>query len=100
MGERSAAPFERLRRLTLSATLLVSAGFLLALFNQFYPVKDWLFWVYLRVWLGAIAFGAACLCSGHWILTRISRSVLPLVEHVAFAFGLGLFAFYLLVFGA
>ncbi len=107
MGERlserisaltSGRRFEVATRVLLTALLLGGALFLLRYFGRWYPVKDWLFWVYLRVWVCALVFGVACLCAGNALLKLTLRRSLPLFEHFAFAFALGSFVFYLEVF--
>ena len=66
-----------------------------ALANHHYPITDWLFLRYAGYWLGALLFVAACLSSGHAVVTRIlGGRVLPLFEQLAVSFAAGVYVFF------
>jgi hypothetical protein len=66
--------------------------------DRHYPIADWLFWHYAGYWLAVGGLSVGCLGSGALLLDRVFRARLPLLEHVLFAFTLGLFAFEWLMF--
>lgn len=90
--------FELASRVLLVLLLLAGAAFLLSYFGRWYPVRDWLFWIYLRVWAFTLLFGVACVCAGNQLLKLLLKRTLPLFEHFAFAFALGSFVFYVEIF--
>jgi hypothetical protein len=61
--------------------------------QHFYPVRDWLVWLYAPIWLASLVWALACLAGGHAIVTRLRRDPLPLREHLVFAFACGVLAF-------
>jgi hypothetical protein len=81
-----------------AVALLGGTAFFLAFVNGHYPIRDWLFWIYLKAWACAALFFLACLVSGNALLLRTLRRTLPLAEHVVTSFALGAFAFFVLIF--
>jgi hypothetical protein len=63
--------------------------------DQFYPIKEWLFWHYLLAWAGSVTWALACVSMGHLVVKRVLGMTLPLLEHVSTSFATGVFAFYL-----
>src|SRR4051812_8794628 len=88
------SPFSA-RRVAFSLTLLAGAVVLGLVVNLHYPVRDWLFFRYLRVIAFATVFVVACLAAGHAALVRLLRRTLPVAEHVAVAFPIGVLCFFL-----
>ncbi len=83
------------------ATTLLLGG--LAAFGEItethYPIKHWLFWRYLGYWAASLLWLGACLSSGHALLrTLLGRKTLPVLEHAALAFAVGVVLFSLAVF--
>jgi len=76
---------------------VVVAGALLFAFavNRHQPIGDWLFFRYLRATVLAGLFSATCLVAGHGVVVRVLRRTLPLEEHLAIAFALGVLVFFL-----
>jgi hypothetical protein len=62
-----------------------------------YPISEWLFWRYAAYWAYSALFAVASFSSGlailHWAQIR-----LPLLERLAIAFAIGVFAFQLAMF--
>jgi len=65
--------------------------------NQTFPVRHWLFFLYLKYWLFIALFAAASTASG-WRLSRKLVDVAPLGERWLLAFGLGVLLFVLGIF--
>lgn len=63
------------------------------------PPGHWLLFHYLRAGALAALFGLACLAAGHALLVRVLNRTLPIEEHVATAFALGVLLFFLSSFG-
>ncbi|MDQ2643823.1 MAG: hypothetical protein M3020_08425 [Myxococcota bacterium] len=63
-----------------------------------YPIPDWLFWHYAGYWVAVLVWAAGCVGTGAFLLERVFRLRLPLLEHWLLSFTLGLFAFEWLMF--
>src|SRR5437588_3466437 len=77
--------------------VIIAAGalvFALAV-HQHHPIGAWLFFRYLRAIALAALFSVTCLFTGHALMVRALRRVLPIDEHLAIAFSLGVFVFFL-----
>jgi hypothetical protein len=83
-----------LRRRAIAVLVLIGALVLALVFNRHEPIGEWLQVRYLRAALLASVFSLSCLVAGHAALVRILRRVLPLEEHLAIAFPLGVIAFF------
>ncbi|HEU4534207.1 MAG TPA: hypothetical protein VFS00_08815 [Polyangiaceae bacterium] len=84
----------------LTAALLAATYHLATIFNAHYPVREWLFWHYLRCWAHALAFGLACLSSGRLVVRALTRAEGPTTgEQWALGFATGALAFGLALFG-
>jgi hypothetical protein len=89
-------PIELARRSRYALGVLVASVLVLAfILDHHQPVQDWLFFRYLRATALAGLFALTCLVAGHAITVRTLRRTLPLEEHVAIAFALGILAFFL-----
>jgi hypothetical protein len=82
----------------LTALLVLAVVLLGYLLGQHHSLGDWLFFRYFRAVLAAAGFGFASLVAGHAILVRVLGRTLPVGEHVAIAFALGVLAFFLVSF--
>lgn len=83
----------------LGAGIIVAAAyFFLRFVNDFYPIAQWLFWTYARVWCCVLLFGAACLVCGWWLLAQILDSPPRLSTRLLLAMAIGVLAFYCLMF--
>ncbi|MES1206922.1 MAG: hypothetical protein ABUS79_13380 [Pseudomonadota bacterium] len=72
---------------------LAGVALFLRQMHQHYPVQKWLFWSYALAWLYATVFGAACLCAGYPIVTRVLRLGAPLRESLLISAAVGVFVF-------
>ncbi len=86
------------RRWGLLGVLLVGTLAFVAVAHHHQPLGGWLFFHYLQATLLAAVFASACLVSGHALLLRVLGRTLPLEEHAAIAFALGVLAFSLVTF--
>lgn len=92
----------RLRQLARGLGLVLAATGALALFarevGEHYPVRNWIFWVYLKIWGYVALFAAASCCGGHLALSLLRVRSLPLRERVVYTVAAGVLTFYYLVF--
>ena len=73
---------------------MAGVGVYIAAVNEFYPVKDWLFWRLLVLWGWCALLHGGCLCIGHLILTRMLKlGDLPVLEKLLASMALGAVAF-------
>lgn len=63
------------------------------------PLDTWLVWHFLAIWLASLVFAFACLGLGLRALAWAHPARLPLHERLAVAFALGVFVYFLAVFG-
>ncbi len=87
------AAMYRAHRILVAVVAGAGVGIGLWQLNGHYPVRHWLVWVYLQIWLLAASWALACLSGGHAILRRVRALSLPLREHVVFAFACGVLEF-------
>ena len=81
---------------TLLTVLLAAGALVLALVVNYHrPTTSWLFFHYARAIALGTVFALSCLIVGHSALLRVLGRVLPLAEHVAVAFPLGVLVFFL-----
>ena len=66
--------------------------------NRHQSIASWLLLRYLGAGALAGVFALSCLIAGHWMVVRTLKRVLPLEEHVAVAFALGVVLFSLVSF--
>lgn len=90
------ARVDRVRRLAVPCVLAGSVVGFGRLAHKHFPIGDWLFLHYAGYWLASIFFAAACFSSGHAVLRRaLGGRVLPIHEHVAVSFAVGVYVFFL-----
>jgi hypothetical protein len=88
----------RLRRVALAIVLAGGAALFLSVVHEHYPIQKWLFWHYALPDLAVLVVLASFLFAGHAI-TRLARgTALPVLEHLAVSFAVGLYAFELSMF--
>jgi hypothetical protein len=83
------------RRHLATVALALGLGVLAMAVNAHVSFDRWLTFHYLRAVALALAFSLCCLVAGHTLLRRVLGRTLPLDEHVALAFPLGVLCFYL-----
>ncbi len=98
---------EMARRVTLGSALR-AAGMLFLTFvglyiykrvvEDFYPVKEWLFWTYAKIWGYCLLFGGAVLSTGHLALKALRVGPLPLTEKLVFTLAAGVLGYFYLMF--
>lgn len=93
LGERWAS---RLSPWLLLSAFATSAYWLGGIFNEHTPLKSWLFWRFLAVWLSCALFSVACFSVGNLIVRRLSDPEEPGWGHVTLSLSSGVFAFFLL----
>jgi len=86
------------RALGVALVLVLGIGLFAWVGHGHYPIPDWLFWRYAAYWVAVLVWAAGCLGSGAFLLERVFRVRLPLLEQVLVSFTLGLFAFEWLMF--
>jgi hypothetical protein len=73
---------------------LAGAATYLAVVNEVYPPRQWLFWRLLVLWAWCAYLQIACVSLGHLILTRVlSMGSLPTLEKLVASMALGVVAF-------
>ncbi len=60
-----------------------------------YPIDQWLFWVYARLWVWCAFFAAACVSAGHAALGLLVPRGLTLRARAVFSVGVGVLLFFL-----
>lgn len=84
--------------------LVVMAGVALVVFgkvvNEHYPVREWLFWVYAKIWTYCILFAVACLSLGTLAMRALRVRPMAVRERLVFTSAAGVLSFFLLVFVA
>ena len=70
--------------------------------DDHYPIEHWLFWRYATYWIACAYWSLACLAAGHFTVRKLLGRTLPVLEHLATSFAVGLFEFFLgmFLFGA
>jgi len=63
-----------------------------------YPVKNWLFWTYLKIWGYVALFVAGSIGGGHLAMSTLGPRFVPLRERVVYTLATGVLVFYYLVF--
>jgi hypothetical protein len=91
--ERALLVLERAGIFLVPLLLLGAAAYFARFVHGFYPIQQWLFWRYAGYWLLCALWSAACLSVGHLTLHRLLRRPLPLLEHLATSFAVGVFEF-------
>ncbi len=96
--DRSPAPpsrptRERARTVALSVILAGTLAVFAWVANQHYPLREWLLFLYLRYWLFALFFSAACLSTGLRLLKVILPEPPRLGERLTLGFALGVLVF-------
>jgi hypothetical protein len=86
---------DRWRKTLLTLLLVAGVLTLVLVVNRHQPISSWLFFRYLRAIALSAVFASSCLIAGHSALVRVLGRVLPLEEHVAVAFPLGVLVFFL-----
>ena len=84
---------ERARIVALGVVLSVAIAVFAWVANQHYPLREWLLFMYLRYWLFALLFSAACLSTGLRLLKVILPEPPRLGERLTFGFALGVLVF-------
>lgn len=99
------SPADRKARLVAFArSLLFAVGafyagrYFLGKVDPHYPAKEWLFFVYAKIWAYALLFAAGCFAAGQLAVRALRVPALPLRERLVFTFALGVFTFFLAVF--
>lgn len=87
-----------LRSLAIVAIALGGAGFFLHFVNDFYPIKEWLFFRYLAAWICTLVFVGSSLSAGWRLCRRLHPLELPLGEQLVISLTLGVLLFFLGVF--
>jgi hypothetical protein len=87
---------DRLRRAgAVPAALLVAVTlFFLWWVDRFFPLRQWLFFLYLRVWAYAAVFTLASLVAGLRLVTSLFPEPPRLGERLLFGFAVGVLAFF------
>jgi hypothetical protein len=85
----------RLRKVALTASLVVATAYFLDVVNRHNPIRTWLFFVYGTYWLLTLLFNAACLSAGYALLRVLLRRGLPERERILLSMAVGVLAFYL-----
>ncbi|NUP10437.1 MAG: hypothetical protein HOW73_30675 [Polyangiaceae bacterium] len=84
-----------------AALAVVGAGALYAfgrVVNHHYPVKEWMFWVYAKVWTYCLLFAVACLSLGNLATRALGLGTLALRERLVFTAAAGIWSFFALMF--
>ena len=84
---------EPLRALGMALGLIAGLAIFLTQVEQHYPIEEWLFWHYAGYWVCVLGFAASAWGLGSFLLDRVFRIRLPLLEYALIAFTLGHLAF-------
>jgi hypothetical protein len=90
-------PWSRPRSIGLGLVLVAGALFFASVVDQHYPLKNWLFFRYARVWILSLVFLASSSVGGYGIMGYLGGRSFPKREELALATGIGVFAFGLLI---
>jgi len=82
------------RSVLISALALAAAAFFLNFVNEFYPLKEWLFFRYARTWIFASIFAFSSLACGWKLLRSLQPRSMALAERLTLSFALGVLAFF------
>lgn len=93
-------PWARAQQILLPLWLVAAIVIFAAVVHPHYPIERWLFWRYAGYWLACAVWATSCLGLGHAVLRRLVGLRLPLLQHLAVAFPLGILGFELLMFAA
>lgn len=88
---------ERLRTLVLTLWLVAAAGVALWCLDDYYPVRQWLTFTYVGVWIAALGWLGACVAGGLRLL-RLARVALPFRERLLQGTAVGVLAYSTAVF--
>lgn len=80
--------------IALTLVLLGGAAYFVSFYEDFYPIKHWLFWRYAAYWVCCAFWTAGCVGGGYAIVRRAVRSPLPLLETAVLSFSAGVVLFY------
>ena len=86
---------ERIRTIALPILIVAAIAVFGRIVHAHYPIQKWLFWRYAEYWLLCLVWTGACVSSGHVVLKRLLGRTLPLLEHAAVSFAVGLYVFFL-----
>jgi len=88
-------PWERTRQRVLPFVLVLAIIILAGTVHLHVPIQKWLFWRYAGYWLICLGWSFACVGAGHLTVRRLlGRGALPLLEHLATSFAVGVFEFF------
>jgi hypothetical protein len=82
------------QNLVVAAALFSAALFFAWWLNNFYPLKHWLFFHYLAIWLEIAVFAVASLSAGWRLLEYLLPERGEMIERVVLAQALGVLAFF------
>jgi len=85
-------------RIIVPLLILAAAYYFATTVHGHYPLEKWLFWRYAGYWLACAYFSLACVSLGHLTIKKLLRRTLPMVEHLATCFAVGVFEFFLAMF--
>lgn len=88
------------RSIALTAAIVIVTGILCWQLNQHYPLRHWLFVVYVRLWLYAALFAGSSLAIGWRLVRRLVPDTPSLGERAVLALALGTLVFGLGIFVA
>lgn len=97
-GDSASRWLRRLRVGGVAVGLVVAIWILLASVHGHYPIRHWLFWLYLQYWLFALAFVLVCLSSGLLVVRALGPRHLPLLERLVFSMAVGVLVFFTVMF--
>lgn len=98
-GARAFA-LQPLRAWLLTLALLAACALFVQQVDEFYPLRHWLFWRYLRYWAYCGALSCACTIAGLRLVAALGCSALSASEYLLLSFASGVLLFGLGVFVA
>lgn len=92
--------WDRMRRAVVTVLLLLGTFVFLRTVNGHYPIEHWLIWRYAGSGVACVALAASALGLGHVVVRAVLGRALPVFEHLAVTFPIGVFGFQLCMFAA
>ena len=94
MSDKVRRILEFFRSLAVTLIALAGAAFFLDFVDQYYPLKEWLFFRYAATWIYSLAFLFSSLSAGWRMCRRLLPSPMPHAERLVLSVSVGVLAFF------
>ncbi len=97
-AERKARLFGLARSLLFLVAAYYAGKYFLQKVDPHYPAKEWLFFVYAKLWAYCLLFAGGCFAAGQLAMRALRVPALPLRERLVLTSALGVFTFFFATF--